>query len=138
MAYFQAAATILPVLTLAAIVAWPSGKDIAELVAPDGEGRGTWWIYAAFIIAVFAALGVGEIAALGVLVRGRPTESAEDVTDASLVASATVLLLGYLYPVVDGLTRGDRRTDRLAWLLLCAPILIAVVGMVALTRLDNS
>jgi hypothetical protein len=117
---YQYAATILPVLVLAAAVFFRE--------PPTTASRGRLVGDVVTLVLLFALAIIGEVTALRVLVRGVPSERAEDIVAGSMAGLAGVLIFLSAEPYLRVLDdRGHRKVARSIGVVIFLGTLAGVV-----------
>lgn len=119
-ALYQYAATIFPVLVLAAAVFFRQPPEDATRLRLIGD--------VVTLVLLFALSIIGEVTALRVLARGIPSEPAEDIVAGSLAGLAGVLIFLSAGPYLRALA--DRGHRRLAWSIGVVLFLGTLAGVV--------
>jgi hypothetical protein len=118
--YYQAIASLLPVLVLAGVVEFAARIRRLELQSTGGV-----WTSLVLYLVFFAAAITGETLALNAVAHGSASEIEEDLIDAALIFSVAILIAGGLIEHVDVL---EERTQLPIWPVFVAGWAVMVIG----------
>jgi hypothetical protein len=125
--FFQVAATVLPVLTLAALVE----LSLLSSLLRDG-GRKATVLMLVVTLAFFGIAAGAEAVALSVLVTGKPTEIAALVIELALIFLVMLLASGPTRQLA-----GVLEDQGLGWVGYTGQLLVAVAGLAGMALIGS-